>query len=97
MERTLITDLLSSETVATINWTVITGLEGHLAVASAIGTGGIEHFSFNARIAFSCIAAGLTALRLIGKALFCKKLLLVCGKSKFYATVFAHDCLVLIH
>lgn len=92
---------LSTETITAINRAVIAGLKGDFARTSAIRANGVEHLAVvgvaSTGVVFAGIAAGSATLGLVGKALFCKELLILYSKGKLLATVLACDCLVFEH
>jgi len=92
---------LSSEAVATINGTVVARFKRDLAGVAALCTNCSVHLTGVAIaagvVAFACIATGFAALGFIGKALFCKKLLLAGGESELLSAIFADDGFVVKH
>ena len=92
---------LFSKAVAAINRAVVAGLEGNLAGLTAFCAYCIKHLTSAAvaarAVALTSVPAGLAALRLIGEALFCKKLLLAGGESEFLSAILADDGFVLEH
>lgn len=95
--------ILLTETIAAVNGAVTAGLERNLAGLSALGANGIEHLTAAAatvsttHITLAGVTAALATLRLVGKALLCKKLLLAGSESKLLAAILASDLLVLEH
>ncbi len=93
--------ILSTETITAINRAIAPGLKGDFARTSAIRANGVEHLAVvgvaSTGIVFAGIAAGSATLGLVGKALFCKELLILYSKGKLLATVLACDCLVFEH
>lgn len=93
---------MSRKTLAAINRTVATGLEGDLSLFATLSTSCGEHFSAG-RIAaiatgvFTSRAAISAAGRFVGEALFSIKLLLASSEDEFGATVFTVQRFVLIH
>ena len=78
-----------------------TGLERNVAGTAAGSAYSVKHLALAALAVvgstFAGIAAGFAALRLIGEALFSKKLLLVGGEGEFLSAIFADDRFVLEH
>ena len=76
--------------LATINWPAFTRFKGNLSFLATLGTGSREHFPWpRARIPLqlSCLTAGLTTFRFVGKALGCIKFLLCCCECEGGATI----------
>ena len=91
---------LSAETIAAIDRTITARLKWNRAGVPALRTNGIEHSTLTtvvSGVAFTGIAAGLTALRFIGKAFLREKLLLAGSKGELLAAILAGDGLVLKH
>ena len=89
-----------AETVAAINRTILTGLEGNFAGLSALSAHGVVHLAFATTAALAALAghaAGFAALGLILKAALRVKLLLTGGENEFLSAILADQCLVLIH
>lgn len=93
---------LSTETIAAVDGTVTARLKRNLAGLPAFRTDGIEHSTGAAAtavagVALTGIAAGLTTLGLIGKALLCEELLLTGSKGELLTAILAGDSFVLKH
>lgn len=93
---------LLTETIAAVDGAITAGLERNLARLAALGANGIEHLTAAAaisatNIALASITAALATLRLIGKALLCKKLLFAGSESELLAAIFTSDLFVLEH
>ena len=90
-----------SEALAAVDRTVCTGLERNFAGTAAGSAYSVKHLALAALAVvgstFAGITAGFAALRLIGEALFSKKLLLVGGEGEFLSAIFADDRFVLEH
>ncbi len=85
------------EACTAINRLALGGLEGNLALATALNANSGEHFSCTLLSVLSCGTAVLASGRLILKALRCVELLLACGEHEISATVLALQRLVLEH
>ena len=92
---------LFTEAIAAVDRTVCTGLERNFAGTAAGSAYSVKHLALAALAVvgstFAGITAGFAALRLIGEALFSKKLLLVGGEGEFLSAIFADDRFVLEH
>ena len=92
---------LFTEAIAAVDRTVCAGLERNFAGTAAGSADSVKHLALAALAVvgstFAGIAAGFAALRLIGEALFSKKLLLVGGEGEFLSAIFADDRFVLEH
>ena len=92
---------LFTEAIAAVDRTVCTGLERNFAGTASGSAYSVKHLALAALAVvgstFAGIAAGFAALRLIGEALFSKKLLLVGGEGEFLSAIFADDRFVLEH
>lgn len=69
------------KTLATINRTIIFGLERNLCLAATACTSCCVHLSIAFSSVLSCIAASLASLGLVYKAFFSVELLLTCCKT----------------
>ena len=86
--------------ITAVYWSTLAGLEGHLGLFAALGTYRREHLPRTPAIiaiavASAGLAAGGTALRLIGVALGGKELLFPSSKNEICPTIRALDCFVL--
>ena len=90
---------LIGKTIAAINRTVISGLEGHLAAASARSANRVKHLARTSveAIVLPCVAAGLTSLRLIGEASFFEEILFAGRENELLIAISADDGFVLMH
>lgn len=88
---------LSGEALAAVHSFAFGGLEGHLAFLTAISTNSAEHFSRASLCILSCVAAFFASLGFVFESLCCVEFLLTCGEHEIIATVFALQCLVLVH
>ncbi len=89
--------LLCCEASAAVNGLTLGGLEGHLALRTALSTNGSEHFSLASLCILLCSTALFASGRLILKALGCIELLLTCGEHELIATISTLQSLVLVH
>ena len=99
---------VASEAIAAQDGSVGTWLERHLARFTTVCTNCVIHLA-RCVVAVSAIAgtasgcaltsdtAGFAALRLVRKAFFGEKLLLVGSKGEFLSAIFADDGLVAVH
>lgn len=96
--RSALLRFLLTETIAAVDGAIFAGLERNLAGSAACGAHSVEHLPVTATaVTLAGIAAGLATLRLIGKALLSKKLLLSGSESELLAAIFADDDFVLEH
>ena len=84
---------LFTEAIAAVDRTVCTGLERNFAGTAAGSAYSVKHLA----LAALAVVGSTFALRLIGEALFSKKLLLVGGEGEFLSAIFADDRFVLEH
>ena len=89
--------LVRCEALAAVNGLTFGGLEGHLAFLTASRTYCREHFSCALNSILSCSTAVLASLGLVLESLGCIEFLLTCGEHEIIATIFALQCLVLVH
>jgi len=89
--------LLCCEANAAVNRLALGGLEGNLALATALCANSGEHLSLASLCVLSCSTALLASLRLVLEASLCIELLLTCGEHEIVATFFTLQCLVLVH
>lgn len=99
MESKLLSSLCSlcCEAFAAVNSLTLGGLEGHLALLAALYADCIKHFSSTSLRILSCGAALFASLGLVLKSLGCVEFLLTCCEHELIATIFALQCLVLVH
>ena len=97
---------VASEAIAAQDRSVGTGLEGNLAGFAAFRANCVIHLArcvvavsaiAGTAIVFTSNTAGFAALRLVRKAFFGEKLLLVGSKGEFLSAIFADDGLVAVH
>ena len=88
---------LCCEALAAVNRLTFGGLEGNLAILTALYTNSCEHFSRALLCILSCGTAVLASGGLILKASGCIEFLLTSGEHEIVATFFALQCLVLVH
>ena len=95
--KTSVLAITGSVAISAVYRSVIAGLEWYFCVFSTFGTyGGIQGTGTTVApsVAFSCLAAALTANRLVFKAFFAVEFLLCLCEHKISATVFACNCFV---
>ena len=92
-----LTVLLCCEASAAKNGLTLGGLEGHLALRTALSTNCGEHFSLALLCILLCSTAVSASGRLVLKALGCIELLLTSCEHKFLAAFFADESLVFVH
>ena len=88
---------LCCEALAAVNRLTFGGLEGNLAILTALYTNSSEHLSRALLCILSCGTAVLASGGLVLKASGCIEFLLTCGEHEIIATFFALQCLVLVH
>ena len=86
-----------SEAIAAVDGSVRLGLEGNLRLAAAVGADSGEVLSGASGSVLSGVAAGLAALGLILEASLSVKLLLTGRENELISTLFANQCLVIVH
>ena len=79
-----------SEALAAEHRTVGLGLEGHLSLAAATGTGSSEELTGTTGVVLASVTAGLAALGLVLEAALCVEFLLTGGENEFVAALFAN-------
>ena len=89
--------LVCGEALAAVNSLTFGGLEGHLAFLATVCANCREHFSCALSCVLSCGTAVLASLGLVLESLGCIEFLLTCGEHEIIATIFALQCLVLVH
>ena len=89
--------LVCGEALAAVNGLTFGGLEGHLAFLATVCANCREHFSCALSCVLSCGTAVLASLGLVLESLGCIEFLLTCGEHEIIATIFALQCLVLVH
>jgi len=95
---------LLPEAVATVNWAILTGLEGDFGLLAALGADSGVHLSrgltITAAVAAAFVAArlaaGLTALGLVGEALFGVIGLIVGAEGEGLTTVLTGESPILV-
>ena len=85
------------EALAAINRFAFGRLEGHLALLAALRANSCEHFSRTSLRILLCGAALFTSGGFILESSGCIEFLLTCGEHEIIATIFALQCLVLVH
>ena len=88
---------LCCEALAAVNRLTLGGLEGHLAILTALYANSCEHFSRTLLRVLSRDTAILTSGGLVLEASRCIEFLLTCGEHEIIATFSALQCLVLVH
>ena len=89
--------LLCCKASTAVNGFTLGGLEGHLALRTALSTNCGEHFSLALLCILLCSTAVSASGRLILKALGCIELLLTSGEHEIIATISTLQSLVLVH
>lgn len=91
--------LLLSEAIAAIDRTIAARFERNLARFAALCTDRIVHRAVSAAggVAFTRVAAGPAALRLVCKALFGVEFLLAGSEGELLTAIFASQDLVVVH
>jgi len=85
------------KTLAAVDRTVLTRLEGNSCfVATCMADSG-EHLALGSASVLLCVTASLAAQRLINKALGCVEFLLASSENEFLVAVFADESLVFVH
>lgn len=83
--------------IAAIYRAIVLRLKRHLGLFATLCTNGCMHYSVSASGLLALITAFFAAKGLILKPFLSKKFLLTGGEHKLFATVFAYQCLVLVH
>ena len=83
--------------LATINRTIIFGLERNLCLAATACTSCCVHLSIAFSSVLSCIAASLASLGLVYKAFFSIELLLTCCKNELLTAFLTNKGFVFVH
>ena len=88
---------LCCEALAAVNRFAFGRLEGHLAFLTALRANSCEHFSRTSLRVLLCGTAVLTSGGLVFESSGCVEFLLTGGEHEIVATIFALQCLVLVH
>ena len=87
------------EALAAINGAIVVGLEGNLALLTALCANSGEHLA-SASLATACLTSGAAiaaSLRLVGEALLSVEFLLASRENELLSAILADQCLVSVH